>query len=179
MSITLKANVMKQTVCSKKDSSRSWSNLIVTISISLVVVTIFLLFRIWSSRADSLSRNTRLSLDLSLIPDVVLEDDSELARARNPNCSYWDCFNVYKCGQRDQERIAIYVYPLKNYADTSGQSAFVLTREFYFILQAIVESPYYTPNPNEACIFIPSIDILNQNKVDTNLVGKILASLPL
>lgn len=117
-------------------------------------------------------------MDLSAIPETLLDEDAELAIGKNGNCSYWDCFNVYKCGQRDQERIAIYVYPLKTYANAKGDHAFTLSKEFYYILQAIVESPYYTPNPHEACIFVPSIDMLNQNRIDVNLVGKALASLP-
>lgn len=128
-------------------------------------------------QTKSTIKNKRITLDLSDIPETVLVEDAELARARNGNCSYWDCFNVYKCGQRDQDRIAIYVYPLHSYVDTKGTPAFTLTKEFYFILKAIIDSSYYTPNPNEACIFVPSIDTLNQNLVQPNLVAKALASL--
>jgi glucuronyl/N-acetylglucosaminyl transferase EXT2 len=52
-----------------------------------------------------------------------------------------------------------------------------LTKEFYTIIQTIVNSPYYTSNPNEACLFVPSIDLLNQNLINENLVGKSLATL--
>lgn len=52
-----------------------------------------------------------------------------------------------------------------------------LTKEFYTILNTIKNSPYYTNNPAKACIFVPSIDTLNQNRFDVNLVGKALASL--
>ncbi|KAJ6637227.1 Exostosin-2 [Pseudolycoriella hygida] len=128
-------------------------------------------------QTNSTSKNNRITLDLAVIPETVLLEDAELARARNGNCSYWDCFNVYKCGQRDQDRIAIYVYPLHNYVDTKGTPAFVLTKEFYQILKAITDSSYYTPNPHEACIFVPTIDTLNQNLIQTNLVAKALASL--
>lgn len=124
------------------------------------------------------SQNSRITLDLANIPVTKLDEDAELARARNANCSFWDCFNVYKCGQRDQERIAIYVYPLQMYTDSVGTEAFTLSREFYHILEAIADSPYYTPNPSEACLFVPSIDTLNQNRVHSNLVAKAYASLP-
>lgn len=145
---------------------------------------IFLVFgaSLWkfiSTKNDfSNNLNLKVTLDLSNIQEIVLEDDSELARARNPNCSFWDCFNVYRCGQRTEDRISIYVYPLTNYVDSNGKSAFTLSREFYFILKTIIDSPYYTPNPSEACLFIPSIDVLNQNRIDTHLVGKALAALP-
>ncbi|KAG4078176.1 hypothetical protein HA402_002228 [Bradysia odoriphaga] len=136
----------------------------------------FCLVLIFKQLNSSIKIN-RITLDLSDIPETILVEDAELARARNGNCSYWDCFNVYKCGQRDQDRIAIYVYPLQNYVDTKGTPAFTLTREFYYILKAITDSSYYTPNPNEACIFVPTIDTLNQKLVQPNLVAKALASL--
>ncbi|XP_067013455.2 exostosin-2 [Anabrus simplex] len=52
-----------------------------------------------------------------------------------------------------------------------------MSREFYFILQSIIESKYYTPNPDEACIFVPSIDTLNQNRFRTLETSQALASL--
>lgn len=142
----------------------------VCISITFSLILIF-------HQSSTTINNKRITLDLSDIPETVLLEDAELARARNGNCSHWDCFNVYKCGQRDQDRIAIYVYPLHSYVDTKGTPAFTLTKEFYYILKAITESSYYTPNPNEACIFVPTIDTLNQKFVQPNLVAKALASL--
>ena len=148
----------------------------------LFLLIVFMFFIVEDSQ-DNDNLNEKLSLDLIDIPQIVLDKDAELARARNSNCSYWDCFNVYKCGQRngddDRERISIYVYPIKEYVDSDQhKQAFTLTREFHTILKTIVDSPYYTPNPNDACLFVPSIDTLNQNRIDVNLVGKALASLP-
>lgn len=125
--------------------------------------------------------NPATLLNLKHIPIEILgEENSEISRIRNPNCSYWDCFNVYKCGHHGQQhnRIGIYVYPLKNYLDANNKVAAKLTKEYYYILKAIIESDYYTPNPNEACILVPSIDTLNQNNVDPVLVAKALQSLP-
>lgn len=142
-----------------------------------LVAVITLCFVLVIHQLNATVKIKRITLDLSDIPETVLLEDAELARARNGNCSYWDCFNVYRCGHRDQDRLTIYVYPLHNYVDTNGLSAFTLTKEFYSILKAITESQYYTPNPNEACIFVPTIDTLNQNLVQPNLVAKALASL--
>lgn len=156
-----------------KQHKAYYKHVILAAATSLIVLCFFFTFR----QLNSSVKIKRVTLDLSDIPETVLLEDAELARARNGNCSYWDCFNVYKCGHRDQDRIAIYVYPLQNYVDTNGLPAFTLTQEFYLILKAITESQYYTPNPNEACIFVPTIDILNQNLVQPNLVAKALASL--
>lgn len=119
------------------------------------------------------------TLDLARVPQVVLEADAEVARRRNANCSYWDCFNVYKCGHGNADRMSVYVYPLQTFVDanTATVAATTLSKEFYFILKAIVDSPYYTPDPNEACVFVPSLDLLNQNRVNGALAAKALASL--
>ena len=127
------------------------------------------------------SNGEKFNLDLSDIKKIVLNKDAELPRIRNSNCSYWDCLNVYRCGQRDLDKITIYMYPIQEFVDEDGKKATqegaTLSKEFYTILKTIVKSPYYTANPNEACIFIPSLDTLNQIRIDTNLVGKSLASL--
>ena len=45
-----------------------------------------------------------------------------------------------------------------------------LTTEYYEMLEAVYSSPYYTEDPSEACLFIPSIDLLNlQEQVIQNL----------
>lgn len=158
---------------------------------------VFLIQILTNKQNDNVKNNRRITLNLLDIPKIQIEDDSELVRARNQNCSYWDCFNVYKCGQTLSgtgpeadtldgietidftEHISVYVYPLQDFVDAAaGHSAFTLTKEFYFILKTIIDSKYYTANPNEACIFIPSIDILNENLIKKNLIGKALATLP-
>lgn len=115
-------------------------------------------------------------LDLNNFLHVRFDKEAELARKRNPNCSFHDCFNVYRCGNH-QNKVTIYVYPLTEYRDVSENSATWISKEFYKVLKTLMNSPYYTSNPNQACIFVPSIDILNQNLIDKNLVGKALASL--
>jgi glucuronyl/N-acetylglucosaminyl transferase EXT2 len=73
----------------------------------------------------------------------------------------------------------VYVYPLKKYVDERGiPVGSKMSREFYFILQTILESKYYTPNPEEACILVPSIDTLNQNRFRVMETSSALATLP-
>lgn len=147
------------------------------------LVAVYLILIATSKRSPN-TRYQPISLDLTAIESVQLDGDSELARLRNENCSYWDCFNVYQCG----EKLTIYVYPLNDFIDTSvdnkgdkgatASSASVLSREFFEILKTIVESPYYTPDPKEACILVPSIDTLNLNRMNSDLVAKALFNLP-
>ncbi|XP_049955554.1 exostosin-2 [Schistocerca serialis cubense] len=122
----------------------------------------------------------RISLEnLHSLPEVSLSSNSRISDARNPRCSYYDCFNVYRCGHKGINRILVYLYPVKKYVDSKGiPIGSQISREFYFILQAILESKYYTPNPAEACIFVPTIDTLNQNRFRTVETSQALASLP-
>lgn len=115
-------------------------------------------------------------LDINNFRQLRFDKDAELARKRNPNCSLYDCFNVYRCGNH-QNKVTIYVYPLTEYSEE--KSTTWISKEFYKILKTLINSPYYTSNPNEACVFVPSIDLLNQNLVDKNLISKALSSLRL
>lgn len=132
----------------------------------LIVLVLIFLIRTDLNKADV--------LDLNNFRHERFDKDAELARKRNPNCSFYDCFNVYRCGNH-QNKVTIYVYPLTEFSEE--KSTTWISREFYKILKTLIDSPYYTSNPNEACIFVPSIDLLNQNLIDKNLVGKALASL--
>lgn len=136
-----------------------------------------------SSKTSSNDRYQRISLDLKAIDTVQLENDAELAHQHNGNCSFWDCFNVYRCG----EKLSVYVYPLIDYIDTTASNKHnkeasstisVLSKEFFEILKSLVESPYYTSDPKEACILVPSIDTLNLNRINNDLVAKALLTLP-
>jgi glucuronyl/N-acetylglucosaminyl transferase EXT2 len=136
-----------------------------------VAFIIFILF--FFNSFNFLNQKEILNLQHHL--HVRIEKEAELARVRNPNCSFFDCFNVYRCGHH-LNRVMIYVYPFTEYSDDKNSKTFI-TKEFYKILKTIIASPYYTPNPHEACIFVPSIDLLNQNLIDKSLIGKALATL--
>lgn len=127
--------------------------------------------------------NAPVTLDVRHQPVVQLAGDAERAAERQPNCSYWDCFDVYRCGHGaggGAQRMGVYVYPLREFVDAeSGAAAAPLSRDFHRVLRAIRESVYYTADPLEACVFVPSVDLLNQNRVDGVLAARALASLEL
>lgn len=148
------------------------------ICLAIWLFVIYFIFGNWFLNSSN-DRIDRISLELTDVEKIVLDNDAELARGHNDNCSYWDCFDVYRCG----ERLTIYVYPLVNYMDANdvneehGTMRY-LSREFFEILKIISESPFYTADPKEACVFVPSIDTLNLNRAKEGLVAKALASLP-
>lgn len=101
-----------------------------------------------------------------------------MADTTNSSCTYFSCFNVYRCGSQGN-KLLVYVYPPKLYVDSLERSITShITKEFYQILNTIISSKFYTPNPYEACIFIPSIDTLNQNRLKLQEVSQALKSLP-
>lgn len=76
-------------------------------------------------------------------------------------------------------RIQVYVYPIQKFVDEQGiPIGGMMSKEMYSILEAIVESHYYTPDPTQACILVPSIDTLNQNRFRPKQTSQALKSLP-
>lgn len=149
----------------------------VAVCIAIWIAIIYVII-VSSPITNANARNEWISLDLSDVDKLELDKDSELTRRRNENCSYWDCFNIYRCG----ERLSIYIYPLIDYHDAdrpaSQSSLSVLSKEFFEILKILIESPYYTPDPKDACILVPSIDTLDLKRLHPDTLSKALASLP-
>jgi len=52
-----------------------------------------------------------------------------------------------------------------------------MSQEFSAILQAIMDSRFYTLEASSACLLVPSIDLLNQDSVPLRAASRILASL--
>lgn len=144
-------------------------------SLSLLIILPYLPLKV-----PNISRNDPLIElnNLKNLPVIVVKKNSPVGESRNPKCTHYDCFNIYRCGQRDH-KIQIYVYPLRTYFDDQGnQITPQISLEYYKILKTIVNSKYYSPNPEEACILVPSIDTLNQNRLKQNEVSKALSTLP-
>ena len=53
-----------------------------------------------------------------------------------------------------------------------------MSEELFEILETVYNSPYYTSDPNQACLFLPSVDLLNTRNVDKRLIASVLYSLP-
>lgn len=168
-------NIIRQIVNNKYE--REQRIYYVAVCVAIWIAIIYVIIISWPITHANV-RNERISLDLSDVDKLELETDAELARRRNENCSYWDCFNIYRCG----EKLSIYIYPLIDYYEAEKPNApsslSVLSREFFEILKILIESPYYTSDPKEACLLIPSIDMLNLKRIDPSTMSKALATLP-
>lgn len=111
-------------------------------------------------------------------PSVKLLSAAKAAEPRYSTCNYYNCFDVYKCGQADR-RITVYIYPIFRYEDERGVLISTpMSQEFVEILETVYNSPYYSPDSSNACIFMPSLDLLNQNTLRLKETSQVLASLP-
>lgn len=111
--------------------------------------------------------------------DVVISQTSSRANATVQNCTFHTCFEVYHCGCNGQSRITVYVYPEAKYTDEDGRNLLAgPSREFKEILETVRQSVYRTLDPSKACLFIPPLDLLNQNSISLERTSRILASLP-
>ena len=86
------------------------------------------------------------------------------------NCTMKECFDFARC--RRPSGFKIYVYPDKPDAQRS--------KLFEDILTVIRSSPYYTSDPEEACLFVPSTDTLDRDKHSPDFVKNLapFSSLP-
>lgn len=110
--------------------------------------------------------------------DVVIDKNVKLTK-KNDKCTYYDCFNVYKCNHGGTSNLFIYIYPTKHYVDEKNiPIGSFMSKEYFEVLTTIQKSPYFTSNPEKACIFVPSMDILNQNRFRTEETSYALSSLP-
>ena len=59
----------------------------------------------------------------------------------------------------------------------SGDPVANLSTEFSAMLESLYSSDYYTRDPDKACIFVPSLDLLNSQDLKPGMVGRVLNSL--
>lgn len=65
-------------------------------------------------------------------------------------CRFHSCFDFDRC----RSGFRVYIYPLED-----GQAA---SATYMKLLSAIRRSRFYTPNPDEACLFVPNVDTLDR-----------------
>lgn len=144
----------------------------------IILISVYYIFKFGNIQKRSEYIPITLN-DINALPTQMLSADLTASDTTNSSCTYFTCFNVYRCGSQGN-KLLVYVYPPKIYLDSMGKPiTSQMTREFYQILNAIINSKFYTPNPYEACIFVPSIDTLNQNRLRLQEVSQALKSLPL
>lgn len=113
------------------------------------------------------------------IRQYVIRDSTSIT-ATDSRCTFYDCFNIYRCGHKFNGDFKVYIYPIAKYIDSDGiPIGGKMSKEYRSILNTIIRSRYHTQNPKEACVYVPSIDTLNQNRFRVKETSQALALLPL
>lgn len=116
---------------------------------------------------------------VKVVEKIIVISNSTVSSERNVHCSYYTCFNAYKCGKRGDQQIQIYVYPMKHYVNEKQKPIIsTLSEEFYTILRTIKRSKYYTADAEDACLFIPSFDTLANDNFHPHELSQALNMLP-
>ncbi|XP_052239253.1 exostosin-2-like isoform X2 [Dreissena polymorpha] len=67
---------------------------------------------------------------------------------------------------------------MQEFVDENGSALLLpISKEFYEILTTIMESPFYTSDPTKCCLYVPAVDLLNQNKLRLKETSQALAAL--
>lgn len=147
-------------------------------SVILAGIIVTGVFQFWPHSIES-EKQPRYHIEsYKNLPEVKVSEGAPLGAKTVQECHYHDCFDVYRCGS-ETNRISVYIYPMKKYVDESGVPITgQISREFYEVLNAIANSPFYTSNADQACLLVPSIDLLNQNTMRVKEMGQVLNRLP-
>ena len=109
------------------------------------------------------SRETRRNGWKLKEPETAAEaaTDDPFSHFSPANCTMGRCFDADRC----RGDFRVYVYP-----DAEGVKVSGLYRKFLRILRS---SQYYTSDPDEACLFVPSWDTLDRDKLSDEFVVKL------
>ncbi|KAL0628880.1 Exostosin-2 [Plecturocebus cupreus] len=136
------------------------------------------MFQFWPHSIESSSDWTVEKRSVRDVPVVRLPADSPIPERGDLSCRMHTCFDVYRCGFNPKNKIKVYIYALKKYVDDFGVPVSnTISREYNELLTAISDSDYYTDDINRACLFVPSIDVLNQNTLRIKETAQALAQL--
>ncbi|CAM1331169.1 EXT2 (predicted) [Pycnogonum litorale] len=160
-------------------STRHYKSFCIFGSSAAVFVTVLLtsVTFLWPHNYNLSSRDAVLTSLFS--PEDYVLDSVDASANNNSTCDYYTCFNVNLCGKGIGEKILVYVYPHRRIVDTDRVSVtYPASKEFYEIIRTIINSDYHTDDPVKACLFVPAIDTLNQNRLRLEKVSRALAVLP-
>ena len=97
---------------------------------------------------------------------ALLKRTSDPSQFKDQKCRMESCFDFSKC----RNGFKVYIYP----ADQSIQKPSKLYAD---ILASIRDSRHYTTNADEACVFVPSIDTLDRDKLSSTYVKNLATSI--
>ena len=141
-------------------------------SFTLISVILLTICYFWASKfreKRSLRKSHRKSYLSDYLDNGDLSDLSSLIGVKpqvyhnSTFCSMSTCFDYSKCTGK---LFKIYVYPDDENIPPSGS--------YLKILNVIKNSRYYTSHPEQACLFVLSIDTLDRDPLSQDYVRKII-----
>ncbi|XP_069179265.1 exostosin-2-like [Procambarus clarkii] len=160
---------------------RKYRNFFISVLIVLVFAIILLAcIQLLTTGLSPGSQDARLRIEATNHWEelVMGEEGAPTSTDTRDDCHYFNCFNMYRCGRSGTQRISVYVYPMTRYVDEDHIAIKPMSREFFEIIDTILNSEYYTPNPHDACILVPPVDTLNENNLRKDKIAQTLAMLP-
>ena len=106
----------------------------------------------WRSNLSSQDFNSHMPSSPMVIPppDFLLD---------NNKCRMETCFNFTKC--KPGKPFKVYTYPDEEYPPSKNYAK---------ILDRIRNAPYHTNDPEEACLFVPSVDTIDRDELSDKYV---------
>ena len=151
------------------------------IVLSALVLSTLLQFKL-SLPPDQLSDGEHHHFQESIFSrrnEVVKIDLNITLTPTHAQCTYWNCIDSYKCIEDGLGKMSVYVYDIVRYVDKDLKDILPLpSKEYVQMLWAITHSEYIVRDVQRACIFIPSIDLLNRENFSPESAAKVLSSLP-
>lgn len=136
------------------------------------------MFQFWPHTIEPSSEWSPERQSVQDVPAIKLREDGPLPERGDLSCRMHTCFDVYRCGYNPKNKVKVYIYPLKKYTDEYGEAVgSMISREYNQLLTAVSQSEFYTEDMNRACLFLPSIDVLNQNSLRIKETAQALAQL--
>ncbi|KAL7992295.1 hypothetical protein Chor_016551, partial [Crotalus horridus] len=136
------------------------------------------MFQFWPHSIESSNDWTLEKRSIHDVPVIKIPADSAIPERGDLSCRMHTCFDVYRCGFNPKNKIKVYIYSLKKYVDEYNMPvSHTISKEYNELLTAISDSDFYTDDINRACLFVPSIDVLNQNTLRIKETAQALAQL--
>ncbi|KAM3855627.1 exostosin-2 isoform 2-T8 [Vipera latastei] len=136
------------------------------------------MFQFWPHSIESSNDWTLEKRSIHDVPIIKIPADSAIPERGDLSCRMHTCFDVYRCGFNPKNKIKVYIYSLKKYVDEYNMPvSHTISKEYNELLTAISDSDFYTDDINRACLFVPSIDVLNQNTLRIKETAQALAQL--
>lgn len=147
--------------------------------VGALLVVSFVAMAAFPSVETPTSRLVVLDMEAPLIVDVRSQT-TDRKYEKNVSCRFHNCFDVLRCGLREDGKLGVHIYPASWKINSVDGSALFRppSKQFIQLLEAIERSGYHEENADEACLFVPAIDTLNGNRLDDEMVNKALARLP-